>query len=296
MVNNDQTKFLCPQYAGIGGSNTRFWDDVYIVVVPQPRDVNFGPGPGPEKIVPLGSISKLEKGYVEYNHPPRPYRPHQKPKGADSKYDPRRSQRINDNGSDKPWETMNKYLGPAFDRLKKAGIVRSDWEQGQFMNPSEQEKGVCISDSPDYVSPGEMADFRTLTFSGHHPAHVRPNGIRLGWGGWDVWYEWQLYGRLVKRELLEKTPKPQAAGVPLKLVSEDGKPSIANRYEGSSEALMHFFDLACDPGTQSIHGKLVEKSNLGQGKSAKGKPNSQGNSRLVVKPKGNDVGTSYRKW
>ncbi|KAK8122662.1 hypothetical protein PG984_011332 [Apiospora sp. TS-2023a] len=253
--------------AVVATRSSNYWDKRYTQVVPMPKDgqYSFGPGgPGGSRIVPVGEIPE---GYVEYKHPPRPYRKNE----AGVEYDPRWSMRAQDNSFDEPWKSTPGFFYPTYTKLKEAGLIRDDWEPGQFVRPSDQEKGVCISNSPDYVPPGEMGgDFRSLTFYGHMPNHVRPPGVTVGWGGWDEWREWQLHGRHVKPEMLKPSPKPDPCTTPLVLKSENGEQTVVEPYHSDNpEAMRAFHALRCPRDTQSIYERVVEKSNLGKGMRSK---------------------------
>ncbi|KAI1770077.1 hypothetical protein F4818DRAFT_279161 [Hypoxylon cercidicola] len=48
------------------------------------------------------------------------------------------------------------------------------------------------------------SDPRSATSRAHCKVHERPPGVGVGWGDYDTFKQWQSYGRLVKKDLVEE--------------------------------------------------------------------------------------------
>ncbi|KAK8130843.1 hypothetical protein PG984_007281 [Apiospora sp. TS-2023a] len=138
---------------------------------------------------------------------------------------------------DKPQDSTMAYYGNTIQSMKDAGMIEPDWELGQFINPDDQAKGgTCVSNSQEFIPPGQMHDFRTLTFRGHHQQFPRPEGMTVGYGDWENWGEWQLHGREIRKDEVAKIlPAPGQDGCgPIVFVDENGNREVIPAVERDS--------------------------------------------------------------
>ena len=77
------------------------------------------------------------------------------------------------------------------------------WQPGQLLGGDLQARAP-ISYSPTFISPAESSkNFQSATSRGHQLKFPRPAGVGAGWGDHDLFREWQIHGRQVKRSMVE---------------------------------------------------------------------------------------------
>ncbi|KAJ4323974.1 hypothetical protein N0V84_004066, partial [Fusarium piperis] len=76
-----------------------------------------------------------------------------------------------------------------------------EWKPEQMFGEKKKKDKVIapMSVSEEFLVPGEQTDVRSLTSHGHFINHHAPPGTGLGWGGWDLYAEWQAHGRSVDK-------------------------------------------------------------------------------------------------
>lgn len=79
-----------------------------------------------------------------------------------------------------------------------------EWQPGQLLG-DDPEARAPISHSSTFLSPAQVAtNLPSATSRGHLPKFPRPAQVGAGWGDFDIFHEWQLHGREVKRTLVKE--------------------------------------------------------------------------------------------
>lgn len=98
------------------------------------------------------------------------------------------------------------------------------WQPGQLLG--DLEARAPISHSPTFLPPGESSqDFQSATSRGHLPKFPRPAGVGAGWGDHDLFREWQIHGRQVKRSMVEDKEWSEVPARTLEFVPTDDSPA-----------------------------------------------------------------------
>ena len=134
-------------------------------------------------------------GWQEWQYAGRPTEP-----GTDK--DPRQVFKIND-----VWETDAPYKDAAHmfaAEIETASLADGlSWQPGQLLG-GDLKARAPISHSPAFISPAESSkNFQSATSRGHQLKFPRPAGVGAGWGDHDLFREWQIHGRQVKRSMVE---------------------------------------------------------------------------------------------
>ncbi|CAG9977977.1 unnamed protein product [Clonostachys byssicola] len=81
-----------------------------------------------------------------------------------------------------------------------------DWHPGQLLGPDSSAEAP-ISKTPTFMLPSESGNnLASATSRGHIHTHDRPKLVGAGWGDYDLFFEWQLHGRVLDvNDLEEKT-------------------------------------------------------------------------------------------
>ncbi|KAL7932361.1 hypothetical protein V8C35DRAFT_281964 [Trichoderma chlorosporum] len=104
-------------------------------------------------------------------------------------------------------------------------MTENGWRPGQLIGQDGSDPAT-LAKSPSYASPdrhAEATEPRSATSTGHLLQYERPEGVGLGWGGYDQFTQWQLFGRRVHKDMVEKRDWSTDPLAPIKLVDEHGK-------------------------------------------------------------------------
>ena len=105
--------------------------------------------------------------------------------------------------TDKPHEDTWRFFSHELETFN-ASESRVYWEPGQLIGPDGSRPGVkatSISFAPSFVLPGQpLADNRVATSGGCAIKHIRPYGVGLGWGDYDIFTSWEAHGRNLRKE------------------------------------------------------------------------------------------------
>ncbi|KAJ4259662.1 hypothetical protein NW762_007592 [Fusarium torreyae] len=107
---------------------------------------------------------------------------------------------------------------PKMEDLKTKGEMKKTeelpdlyWQPGRLLGPDDQARAL-ISQSPTFsmLSPAfaplsEMdPNLLSATCRSHMAQYTRPKGVGVGWGDFDRFHEWQLFGRCVEKSMVER--------------------------------------------------------------------------------------------
>jgi hypothetical protein len=117
--------------------------------------------------------------------------------------DPRQILKIND-----VWENDAPYNDAAHQfaaEIRTSHLAdRLSWQPGQLLGGGDVQAQAPISHSPTFISPAESSkNFQSATSRGHQLKFPRPAGVGASWGDHDLFREWQIHGRQVKRSMVE---------------------------------------------------------------------------------------------
>lgn len=115
--------------------------------------------------------------------------------------------------TDQPWKDTKRLFERGINATNYPG--GSQWFPGAVLDTPVVDgipKGnlsfcevECISNDPEYLKPGHTGDdFRTATSLGHAPIKKRPQGVGMGWGGYDAFHQWQANGRKINPDDVEQ--------------------------------------------------------------------------------------------
>lgn len=115
--------------------------------------------------------------------------------------------------TDQPWKDTEQFFERGIKAINSAG--GSQWFPGAVLDrrvvdgiPEENLSFCeveCISNDPEFRKPGDTGDdFRTATSLGHDPIIKRPQGVGMGWGGYDDFHLWQAAGRKINPDDVEQ--------------------------------------------------------------------------------------------
>jgi len=125
---------------------------------------------------------------------------------------------------DQPAKDTDSYLGWG-NKFMSATMTDGNWRRGQLIgtNGSDPE---TIRLSPSYAkwSPEPFSERRSATSTGHIIKHSAPAHVGLGWGDYDLFIDWQSYGREIPKDAVEKKDWLKDPLAPLTFVGGSGEP------------------------------------------------------------------------
>lgn len=123
---------------------------------------------------------------------------------------------------DEPWkDTLEKFsVG-----IKLSGV---QWAPGMTLPLEPQHPDPFINTG--FIPPSKTGGSTSTATSGCHiPIIRRPHGIGAGWGGYDLFHQWQLHGRQIKPEYVEDREWSKDPLAPAVFLEEGtGKKKICN--------------------------------------------------------------------
>lgn len=107
---------------------------------------------------------------------------------------------------DKPYEETRDLFPRGVEISEYSDDI--EWVPGQLLGARafDPDGYAPISHAKKFVPPSETGnDFASATHRGHISKIKRPGHVGAGWGDHDMFREWQLHGRLVKKGMVEKS-------------------------------------------------------------------------------------------
>ncbi|CAF3660298.1 unnamed protein product [Fusarium graminearum] len=78
------------------------------------------------------------------------------------------------------------------------------WEPGRLLGHDNKAR-VLVSHSPTFLTPVDAgSEYSSGTCHSHIPIYRRPRSVGLGWGGYDLYNEWQYLRRQAKKYVPER--------------------------------------------------------------------------------------------
>ncbi|KAJ3523858.1 hypothetical protein NM208_g12292 [Fusarium decemcellulare] len=82
------------------------------------------------------------------------------------------------------------------------------WKPDTQLGKDDARAKAPTSTSPVFSPPGTLdPNLPSLTSRGHQPKYQRPERVGAGWGGYDLFHEWQLSGRHPPKEQVKEKEK-----------------------------------------------------------------------------------------
>ncbi|KAI1123207.1 hypothetical protein F5Y10DRAFT_286388 [Nemania abortiva] len=102
---------------------------------------------------------------------------------------------------DRPHEDFERYWASEMEIVKKQ-IAPPNWKPGMPFN-RVYDKEDNISTAKEFRPPSEWKQVVSGSSGGHYPIIRRPAGVGAGWGDYDKFTQWQMYGRRVTPDMVE---------------------------------------------------------------------------------------------
>ncbi|KAI8675547.1 hypothetical protein NCS57_00456100 [Fusarium keratoplasticum] len=131
-------------------------------------------------------------------------------------------------------EDVNTVDNPKNDTLKLFDIgtaisQKADgitWTPGRVLGATDGTEEAPMSTSKTFIPPDASgADMSSATSRGHHQKYTRPSKVGAGWGDYDRFREWQLHGRRVEVDWVDKKRWDPENGneIQFRLLGKDGE-------------------------------------------------------------------------
>ncbi|KAF4966052.1 hypothetical protein FSARC_6252 [Fusarium sarcochroum] len=85
------------------------------------------------------------------------------------------------------------------------------WKPGRLLGPDDQARALISQSqtfsmlSPAFAPLSEIdPNLLSATCRSHMAQYMRPRGVGVGWGDFDRFHEWQLFGRCVEKSMVER--------------------------------------------------------------------------------------------
>ncbi|PCD33877.1 hypothetical protein FGRA07_09032 [Fusarium graminearum] len=94
------------------------------------------------------------------------------------------------------------------------------WEPGRLLGHDNKAR-VLVSHSPTFLTPVDAgSEYSSGTCHSHIPIYRRPRSVGLGWGGYDLYNEWQYLRRQAKKYVPERDYPTRSAASNVSFTSE----------------------------------------------------------------------------
>lgn len=94
------------------------------------------------------------------------------------------------------------------------------WEPGRLLGHDNKARAL-VSHSPTFLTPVDAgSDYSSGTCRSHIPIYRRPRSVGLGWGGYDLYNEWQYLKRQAKKYVPERDYPIRSAASNVSFTSE----------------------------------------------------------------------------
>lgn len=106
---------------------------------------------------------------------------------------------------DKPVADSGRFLEMG-NELASRVATKNNWKPSDLIGENGSDSATKAK-TASYAAPDQwdkITDPRSATSTGHIPIYPRPEGVGLGWGGYDNFTHWQACGRRITKGMVKK--------------------------------------------------------------------------------------------